>query len=133
MFTSEKWASSAWANKSEGKEIRKIILKDKTFWPSVVYAIKTTNPLVGVLRMVDSEKEPALKFIYGVMDKAKEEIAKVLGGEEATYKEIWDIIDAKWDYRLHCPLHAVTYYLNPQFQTRKVIGYKVGVVFATTT
>ena len=115
MFTSEKWASSAWANKSEGKEIRKIILKDKSFWPSVVYAIKTTKPLVVVLRMVDSEKEPAMGFIYGAMDKAKEEIAKALGGEEAAYKEIWDIIDEKWDYHLHRPLHAAAYYLNPQF------------------
>lgn len=31
LFTSEKWAKSSYANKSDGKEIRKIIVKDKYF------------------------------------------------------------------------------------------------------
>ncbi|XP_039138761.1 nonsense-mediated mRNA decay protein 2-like [Dioscorea cayenensis subsp. rotundata] len=55
-------------------------------------------------------------FIYGVMDKAIEEITTNLGGQVADYKEIWDIIDEKWDYQLHQPLHAAAYFLNPQFQ-----------------
>ena len=38
--------------------------------------------------MVDSEKEPAIGFIYGAMNNMKEEIAKALGGEEIAYKEI---------------------------------------------
>ena len=44
MFTSEEWIGSSYANKSEGKEVRKIILKDKNFWPSLIYSIKTTKP-----------------------------------------------------------------------------------------
>ncbi|PON53148.1 Ribonuclease H-like domain containing protein, partial [Trema orientale] len=88
MFTSEEWIGCAFANKSEGKAVRKIILKDKTFWPSVVYAIKTTKPLVEVLRLVDAEKEPAMGYLYNAMDVAKEKIANNLGGEEKDYKEI---------------------------------------------
>ena len=34
-------------------------------------------------------------FIYGAMDKEKEEIAANLEGQEAHYKKIWDIIDEK--------------------------------------
>ncbi|XP_039117836.1 uncharacterized protein LOC120253586 [Dioscorea cayenensis subsp. rotundata] len=116
MFTSEEWSTSAWANKAEGKEVKNIILRQQGFWRSVIYTIKTTKPLVGVLRLVDSEKVPAMGFIYGAMDKAKEEIATNLGGQVADYKEIWDIIDEKWDYQLHQPLHATAYFLNPQFQ-----------------
>ena len=56
-------------------------MHDRYFWPSVVYALKTTKPLVDVLRMVDSEKELAMGYIYGAMDSAKE-LAKNLGGEE---------------------------------------------------
>ena len=45
--------------------------------------------------MTDSEKMPGMGFLYGAMDKAKEEIALNLGGEEGAYKELWSIIDEK--------------------------------------
>ena len=54
------------------KEVRKIILKDKFFWPSVIYAIKTTKTLVEVLRLVNADKEPAMSSLYNAMDLAKE-------------------------------------------------------------
>ncbi|PON68577.1 Ribonuclease H-like domain containing protein, partial [Trema orientale] len=63
MFTSEEWIGCAFTNKSEGKTVRKIVLKDKSIWPSVVYAIKTTKPLVEVLRLVDAKKEPAMGYL----------------------------------------------------------------------
>ncbi|XP_031097010.1 uncharacterized protein LOC116001264 [Ipomoea triloba] len=84
-----------YASKADGKEARKIILKDNNFWLSLIYAIKTTKPLVELLRLVDGEKEPAMGFLYNAMDEAKEKIAKNLGGEEKDNKEIWDIIDEK--------------------------------------
>ncbi|XP_024025717.1 uncharacterized protein LOC112092838 [Morus notabilis] len=55
-------------------------------------------------------------FIYEAMDKAKEQIAKNLEGEEKYYKEIWEIIDEKWDFQLYQHLHAAAYYLNPRIQ-----------------
>ncbi|KAL0906544.1 hypothetical protein M5K25_025046 [Dendrobium thyrsiflorum] len=115
MFTSTQWLNSAWAKKPEGKEIRRHILSDK-FWASVTYAILSTRPLVQVLRLVDAEKKPAMGFIYNAMNEAKELIAHNLGGEETSYREIWDIIDARWEVQLHLHLHAAAYYLNPQFQ-----------------
>ncbi|XLS57364.1 hypothetical protein HN51_007119, partial [Arachis hypogaea] len=33
---------------------------------------------------------------------------------EASYKLLWDIIDARWDKQLFKPLHTASYYLNPQ-------------------
>ena len=81
----------------------------------MVYSIKTTKPLVHVLRIVDGET-PAMGFIYGAMDEAKERIAKNLDDDVFSYKEIWDIIDAKWDHQLHRDLHASGYFLNPQFR-----------------
>ncbi|XP_028555461.1 uncharacterized protein LOC114580856 [Dendrobium catenatum] len=100
MFTSTEWLNSTWGKKSEGKEIRKIILNDK-FWATVTYAILSTRPLVQVLRLVDAEKKSAMGFIYNAMDEAKEMIAHNLGGEEASYREIWDIVDARWEVQLH--------------------------------
>ncbi|XP_062082381.1 uncharacterized protein LOC133788794 [Humulus lupulus] len=116
MFVSKEWSSCAWAKKPEGKAVKKIIMNDNTFWPSVVYSIKTTKPLVNVLRIVDGERTPAMGFIYGVMDEAKEKIAKNLDGDVSSYKEIWEIIDQKWEFQLHRDLHAIAYYLNHRFR-----------------
>ncbi|KAI0526896.1 hypothetical protein KFK09_002489 [Dendrobium nobile] len=119
MFASEEWDKSSWAKKQEGKHVKKIVMKDDSFWRSTNYALKTTRPLVNVLRMVDGERAPAMGFIYEAMNRAKEDIAKELGGQESAYKEIWDIIDEKWDRQLHQHLHAAAYYLNSQFHYDK--------------
>ena len=49
------------------------------------------------------------------MDKAKEAIMKSFNENEEKYKEAFKIIDSKWENQLHQPLHAVEYYLNPEF------------------
>ncbi|KAH6779568.1 hypothetical protein C2S52_010805 [Perilla frutescens var. hirtella] len=84
MFVSQEWSSCAWAKKAEGKDMKKIVMNN-TFWPSVVYSIKTTKPLVHVLRIVDGEKTQAMGFIYGAMDEAKETIAKNYDGDLSIY------------------------------------------------
>ena len=48
----------------------------------VLFMLLKPQPLVDVLRIVDSEKELAMGYIYGAMDSTKELIAKTLGGEE---------------------------------------------------
>ncbi|GFP92431.1 hypothetical protein PHJA_001387300 [Phtheirospermum japonicum] len=115
MFASVEWSQSSYSRKDEGKAVKKIIF-DRAFWLSVAYAIKTTKPLVQVLRMTDSEKMPEMGFSYGEMDKAKEEIAKNLGREKGSYKKLWNIIDEKWEFQMHRHLHAAAYFLNPHFQ-----------------
>lgn len=96
MFVSREWSNCAWAKKDDGKVVKKIVMDEKTFWSSVVYSIKTSKPLIHVLRIVDGEKEPAMAYIYGAMDECKEKIASNFNGDVSQYKEIWDIIDEKW-------------------------------------
>ncbi|KAL4574601.1 hypothetical protein LXL04_021435 [Taraxacum kok-saghyz] len=116
MFVSSEWSSSAWGKKEDGRAIKKIIMDERVFWPSVVNSIKTTKPLVEVLRLVDGEQVPAMAFIYGAMDECKEKIAKNFDNNLGSYKKIWEIIDSKWEKQLHRHLHAAAYYLNPQFR-----------------
>ena len=115
MFTSKEWNEIIFSKKSEGKDAKKIIFNDR-FWTCVGYALKTTKPLVHVLRMTDGEKFLCMRFIYGAMDRTKEEIAKNLGNEAGAYKEIWKIIDDRWEPQLHRQLHAAAYFLNPHMQ-----------------
>ncbi|VFQ91606.1 unnamed protein product [Cuscuta campestris] len=59
---------------------------------------------------------PGMGFLYGCMDRAKEEISENLGQDFGFYNEIWKIIDKRWELQLHRDLHAAAYYLNPRFQ-----------------
>ncbi|XP_061358412.1 uncharacterized protein LOC133302621 [Gastrolobium bilobum] len=115
MFASEKWVNSAYSSRPEAKFAENVVLADKRFWKSIHYCLKIVSPLVKVLRLVDGDSKPTMGYIYEAMDRAKEEIAKSFNHEEKRYKDVWEIIDKRWDLQLHRPLHAATYFLNPNF------------------
>ena len=94
MFTSSDWIESKWANEQKGKNIANIIFMS-FFWNTVVFCLKVSDPLVRVLRLVDSEKRPLMGYIYAAMKKAKEIIVKSFNGNEEKYREIIEIIDRR--------------------------------------
>ncbi|KAL5191596.1 hypothetical protein HKD37_04G010856 [Glycine soja] len=47
------------------------------------------------------------------MDSAKEEIKCNFNNIKKSYEPVWKIIDEMQDHRLHRPLRATSYYLNP--------------------
>ncbi|XP_050292606.1 uncharacterized protein LOC126733355 [Quercus robur] len=112
MFSTKQWRCSKFAKTKEGKRIHAIVMDNNGFWRLVVKCLKAAIPLLKVLRMVDSDTPP-MGFIYQEMEKAKEEIQKNFNNVQKSYKEIWDIIDDRWEMQLHRPLHAAGYYLNP--------------------
>lgn len=112
MFTSEEWTKSKWAKEPQGKKTAQIMLMP-SFSNHVHLALQFSCPLVHVLRMVDGKEKPPMGYIYKAMDRAKEAIANAFDGNEEKYKEIFEIIDQRWDIQLHRPLHAAGFYLNP--------------------
>ena len=88
MFSSEKWCSSTWAKKVKGVKTRSIVLFDPNFWPHVAFCIKTTVPLVSVLREVDLEERPTMGYIYELMDSTKKKIAFNCGDVKRKYGPI---------------------------------------------
>lgn len=76
--------------------------------------LQFVKPLVVLLQVADGEK-PTMGYIYEGMDRAKEGIKFVYGGDESKYGPIWEIIDRRWHHQRHRPIHAATYYLNPAF------------------
>ncbi|KAL0340006.1 UNVERIFIED_CONTAM: hypothetical protein Sradi_4517400 [Sesamum radiatum] len=54
-------------------------------------------------------------YIYEAMDRAKKAIAASFSNIEEKYKDVFALIDARWNVQLHKPLHAAGYYLNPEF------------------
>ena len=87
---------------------------DKIFWLKAEEIVLFSEPLVRVLRMVDSYK-PAMGFVYGAMDQAKEQINAAYGDKRQNYCSLWIIIDERWNKQVRRPLHATDYYLNPRY------------------
>ncbi|XP_008221800.1 PREDICTED: uncharacterized protein LOC103321750 [Prunus mume] len=116
IFSSREWHNRPFVQHNEGIRAHSTILYDVNFWSRVAFCIKSVIPLVSVLREVNSEERPAMRFIYELMDVAKEKIAFNCGKVERKYKPIWRKIDERWGPQLHQPLHAAGYYLNPQLR-----------------
>ncbi|WZY86769.1 hypothetical protein YC2023_033153 [Brassica napus] len=115
FVTSQDWNDAKWSKEAGAKRVKQIILQE-SFWRNVLYAIRLTEPLVKVLRLVDGERKPAMGYIYEAMDKAKEKISENLLWKEDQYKRAFEIIDERWNCQLHHPLHAAGHFLNPEFQ-----------------
>ncbi|RVW25080.1 hypothetical protein CK203_115992 [Vitis vinifera] len=103
-----------WAKEQKGKTIANIVLMP-SFWNTIVFCLKVSGPLVRVLRLVDGEKKAPMGYIYEAMNRAKDAIVRSFNGNEEKYKEIFNIIDKRWEIQLHRPLHAAGYFLNPEF------------------
>ena len=86
-----------------------------SFWNTIVFCLKVSGSLVRVLRLVDGEKKAPMGYIYEAMNRAKDTIVRSFNENEEKYKEIFNIIDKRWEIQLHQPLHAVGYFLNPEF------------------
>ncbi|RVW98598.1 hypothetical protein CK203_032183 [Vitis vinifera] len=67
---------------------------------------EVSGPLVRVLHLVDGEKQAPMGYIYEAMNRAKDTIVRSFNGNEEKYKEIFNIIDKRWEIQLHRPLHA---------------------------
>nr|CAN83296.1 hypothetical protein VITISV_008290 [Vitis vinifera] len=114
MFTSSDWSDSKWAKEQKGKTIANIVLMP-SFWNTIVFCLKVSGPLVRVLRLVDGEKKAPMGYIYEAMNRAKDTIVRSFNGNEEKYKEIFNIIDKRWEIQLHRPFHAAGYFLNLEF------------------
>ncbi|KAK9698038.1 hypothetical protein RND81_08G078200 [Saponaria officinalis] len=112
LVTSQEWSDAKWSREPAANKMAQYILQE-SFWRNIVYSLKLTGPLVKVLRMVDGDKKPAMRYIYEAMDRAKEAIASSFGSREDEYMEAFKMIDQRWDCQLHRPLHAAGYFLNP--------------------
>ncbi|CAH1447615.1 unnamed protein product [Lactuca virosa] len=112
LFTSEAWNKSRFKGEEGGTQCVTTIFSS-SFWINIDIAVKVGEPLLAVLRLVDSERKPAMGYIYEAMDRAKEQIAYSFNNKFNKYKPFFKIIDDRWNCQLHQDLHAAGHYLNP--------------------
>ncbi|XP_038713405.1 uncharacterized protein LOC120007275 [Tripterygium wilfordii] len=117
MFSSSKWKESKFVRTEEGKGVENIVL-DSRFWGDVGICLKAALPLMKVFRLVDSDEQAAMPFLYEEMDCAKEKIQANFNNVARSYTPIWKIINERWTKQLHRPLYAAAHYLNPRIHYR---------------
>ncbi|PIA54669.1 hypothetical protein AQUCO_00900913v1 [Aquilegia coerulea] len=111
MLNSQEWMDCPLSKHPDGMSMMDIILS-QSFWEACSNIIRLTDPLVGVLRSVDSSKRPAMGHILASMHHVKEAIKNELFDEEA-YLLYWNIINSRWDEQVQHPLHEAGFFLNP--------------------
>ncbi|CAH1412850.1 unnamed protein product [Lactuca virosa] len=100
MLISTEWEKAKWSSKNQiAKKVKTYFMQD-SFWRNVLYALKLTDPLVKVLRLVDGEKYRAMGYIYEAMDRVKEAIRDSFSNAD-DYKTAFQIIDQMWECQLH--------------------------------
>ena len=98
----EKYPRLGTKDKKNAEDVYRMIHSDK-FWKDIASIIVVFEPLVKVLRLVDSDDKADMGYLYEAMDRAKEAIKKNIGRD---YKKWWGIIDRRWDRQLHQDIHA---------------------------
>jgi hypothetical protein len=112
MVTSKEWTTTHYSKDVKAKQFVEQVL-DSQFWSTCADIVKITEPLVRVLRLVDSEDKPAMGYLYRAMYKAREEIEKRFKRNKVKVEPYLKILDNRWDVQLRKNLHAAGYWLNP--------------------
>ncbi|XLR15144.1 hypothetical protein S83_043082, partial [Arachis hypogaea] len=74
------------------------------------------EPLVRVLRIVDSEDRAAMGFLYQAIYKTRKEMVKKFQKRKKVVDPYLKILDSRWDLQLKRNLHAAGYWLNSAFR-----------------
>eukprot|EP01018_Ginkgo_biloba_P012932 Gb_37012 [translate_table: standard] len=105
------WEKSPLLNTSKGNLVEEMILSSN-FWDNVKRVLKMCEPIMEMLRLVDSDT-PCMGFIYDGMDHCKEVITRVFNNLIDDHKLIWNMVDFRRKM-MHSPLHATACYLDPK-------------------
>lgn len=136
LFKSYEMEELVYLKQAKGNKTNKVV-KSQTFWKNVDTAVNFFEPLANMLRRMDSDI-PSMGFFHGLMLEAKKEISERFDNNNNCFKEVWEIIDKKWDSKLETPLHLSGYYLNSHYyypnksEIEKDGSFKAGVISCIT-
>jgi hypothetical protein len=75
MVTSREWVSFAYAKDIKGKKFVESVL-NSLFWEECAIIVRMSEPLVRVLRLVDGDDRPPMRYLYDAIHHAKEEMMR---------------------------------------------------------
>jgi hypothetical protein len=114
MVISQEWTTSAYYKEPQGKKFTKAVL-DQSFWKDCAIVCQLSEPIVRVLRIVDSDERPAMGYIFAAFHASRDEIVRRFQRKELV-RPYLEYIDARWDKHFDKNLHAAGFWLNPNNQ-----------------
>ncbi|XP_015936600.1 uncharacterized protein LOC107462518 [Arachis duranensis] len=96
MVTSREWRSSAYSKEVKAKKFVDQVL-DSKFWNQCTDIVKLIEPLVRVLRIVDSEDRAAMSFLYQAIYKVMEEMVKRFQKRKRVVDPYLKILDSQFE------------------------------------
>ncbi|XP_052301372.1 uncharacterized protein LOC112325849 [Populus trichocarpa] len=92
MVTSREWVSFAYAKDIKGKKFVESVL-NSLFWEECAIIVRMSEPLVRVLRLVDGDDRPPMRYLYDAIHHAKEEMMRRFQNRKPRVKPFIDIIN----------------------------------------
>ncbi|MGV7343271.1 hypothetical protein PJI17_31735, partial [Mycobacterium kansasii] len=70
MFAFRDWLNTKHGQKTSGTPVEVVnTIRDYKYWKRVKSILKVMEPLMRVLRLVETDEAPTMGFLYDVMDK----------------------------------------------------------------
>ncbi|XLS60768.1 hypothetical protein HN51_014996, partial [Arachis hypogaea] len=85
------------------------------FWDDCLITVMIVGPLIKLLRLVDADEKPSLRYVYEGIQRAKIAIKTMFRNRKAAYTPYTNILKMWWDKHLKRDLHATAYFLNLDF------------------
>ena len=114
LVTSSKRKELNHNEKGINKEVVASIIQSTEFWSQGKEALLVLEPLVHVLRLVDSDSSTAV-YLYEAMEMAKEAIKKQCASNQDKYMQIWELVNWGCNENIIHPIHAAATFLNPSY------------------
>ncbi|CAO2171413.1 unnamed protein product [Urochloa humidicola] len=123
MVISSEWTTSAYYKDAQGKKFTKAVL-DQSFWKNCAIVCQLSEPIVRVLRIVDSDERPAMGYLFAAFHASRDEIAKRFQRKKSLVRPFLEYIDARWDKHFDKNLHAAGFWFNPNNQYNEELREK---------
>ncbi|XP_057724112.1 uncharacterized protein LOC130940079 [Arachis stenosperma] len=88
------------------------IILDSKFWDDFFTTCKIVDPLIKLLRIVDADDKPPLRYVYEGMLRAEDATKEMFKQNKTAYQLYTDIINSRWNKHLKKDLYAADYFLN---------------------
>ncbi|MCL7043806.1 hypothetical protein MKW94_016597 [Papaver nudicaule] len=115
LVTCPDFVQSSYYKQVKARNMCKIVM-DMEFWKDCTTVVKISEPLVRVLRLVDSEDKAAMGFLYDSILKAKSILWKLFNKKKREYEPYMNIISNRLDKHFRQKIHIMGYWLNPAIQ-----------------
>ncbi|CAN0918959.1 hypothetical protein LINGRAHAP2_LOCUS31176 [Linum grandiflorum] len=114
LMVSDFFRESAFSKTEIGKTVKTTIL-DQTFWDECSFIVELTEPILRLLRIMDSDEMPALGYVYEGYRRVEKAVMKVCGNSEIRALPYKAILGRRWERNLDRKLIKAAYFFNPVF------------------